>query len=467
MPITVTCTGCGKRLKAKESMAGRKVACPGCGHVLVVGSSDEDAAAFLLGDESTSTSEAASSSESRPRAELSPAETPAHTVPSRKPLVFEKPKTAASDLAKLPPLTTNDPPFWLRHLHWLLVLSLIPLAVSLAQPKEEKDFIQRLNETIDAAPPDVQRNADQVLLRLGEGKGSLEDIFLALPEHRLRGALLPRDSWAHWLFTLGAVLLFLVFLLALSTDGSASAREILPIGLFTATIGILFLVIVQWLAMWSQGMIIIPRSIVGILFYIVKFIGYSYRAALDPDNGFVLSFMGFTLGVGLCEEICKALPLFWHYRRPNEQTWRGAYLWGLASGAGFGLAESITYASDFYNGVQGAGIYVVRNISCVALHALWTGSAAIMIHQKQHLLQADMAWHDLVARSIFLVSVPMVLHGLYDTLLKKEMNALALGVAALSFLYLAFLISRLRGGDDQAAKEQMLREYQRRRKAMA
>jgi hypothetical protein len=39
--------------------------------------------------------------------------------------------------------------------------------------------------------------------------------------------------------------------------------------------------------------------------------------------------------------------------------------------------------------------------------------------------------------------VPMVLHGLYDTLLKKEMNAWALIPALLSFAFLAYQISRL------------------------
>jgi hypothetical protein len=73
-----------------------------------------------------------------------------------------------------------------------------------------------------------------------------------------------------------------------------------------------------------------------------------------------------------------------------------------------------------------------------------------------------MAWHDWLVRSVAVVAVPMVLHGLYDTLLKKEMSAPALGVAAFSFLYLAFQISRLRGVDDQAAHEGMLREYRRR-----
>jgi RsiW-degrading membrane proteinase PrsW (M82 family) len=77
-----------------------------------------------------------------------------------------------------------------------------------------------------------------------------------------------------------------------------------------------------------------------------------------------------------------------------------------------------------------------------------------------------MAWHNWPVRCIAVVAVPMVLHGLYDTLLKKELNALALGVAVLSFLFLAFQISRLRGVDDRAADESMLEEYQRRRNAM-
>jgi RsiW-degrading membrane proteinase PrsW (M82 family) len=158
--------------------------------------------------------------------------------------------------------------------------------------------------------------------------------------------------------------------------------------------------------------------------------------------------------------------LIFKYRQPNDQSWLGAYLWGLASGAGFGLAEGIIYASDFYNGVTGAEAYFVRNISCVALHALWTGSAAITIHRRQHLFQGEMAWHDWLVRSIAVVAVPMTLHGLYDTLLKKEMNALALAVAVFSFGFLAFQISRLRGVDDKEAHEDMLRDYQSRRKAM-
>jgi hypothetical protein len=66
-----------------------------------------------------------------------------------------------------------------------------------------------------------------------------------------------------------------------------------------------------------------------------------------------------------------------------------------------------------------------------------------------------------------MISVPMLLHGLYDTFLKKEMNAAALGIALLSFGFLAFQIYRLHGVDDEEARKHLLRDYKRRRELMA
>jgi RsiW-degrading membrane proteinase PrsW (M82 family) len=73
----------------------------------------------------------------------------------------------------------------------------------------------------------------------------------------------------------------------------------------------------------------------------------------------------------------------------------------------------------------------------------------------------------LVAPVVVYMFVPMILHGLYDTLLKKEMTTWALVVALLSFGYLAVQIYRLHGVDTKAANAEMLREYKRRRKAAA
>ena len=125
------------------------------------------------------------------------------------------------------------------------------------------------------------------------------------------------------------------------------------------------------------------------------------------------------------------------------------------------------YSSGFYNGVSGSSDYMVRFISCVALHAVWTGSVGITINQKQHLLHDDLRWYDYFVRTLVLVAVPMLLHGLYDTFLKKNMRGLALVAAVASFAYLAFQISRLRGSEDETATHEMLEEYKRRRAAIS
>jgi RsiW-degrading membrane proteinase PrsW (M82 family) len=182
--------------------------------------------------------------------------------------------------------------------------------------------------------------------------------------------------------------------------------------------------------------------------------------ALDPEMGFIPSFIGFTLGVGLCEELCKAIPILIYYKIGNKQTWRGAFLWGLASGAGFGVSEGIMYSADFYNGLSGPGIYVVRFVSCVALHAIWSGSVGISVNQRQYLLQQEEEhWIMYVVSVLRMIAIPMVLHGLYDTLLKKELEFLALLVAAASFGYLAWQISRLRTSDDEDERAAYVGQY--------
>jgi RsiW-degrading membrane proteinase PrsW (M82 family) len=164
--------------------------------------------------------------------------------------------------------------------------------------------------------------------------------------------------------------------------------------------------------------------------------------------------------VGLCEEVCKALPLLFYYRIGNQQSWRGAFLWGLASGTGFGVSEAIMYSQDFYNGIAGPSIYVVRFVSCIALHAIWAGSIGISINQRQDLLQEDWdEWWWYVLAVLRLIAVPMVLHGLYDTLLKKEYELLALLTAAASFGYLAWQISHLRHSDDEDERAAYVANY--------
>jgi RsiW-degrading membrane proteinase PrsW (M82 family) len=236
------------------------------------------------------------------------------------------------------------------------------------------------------------------------------------------------------------------------------------LALFTGTVGIALLLGFQIIAEATQGHVIIARNpIIMLLFWIAWLIGFSYRAALDPQSNFFMSLLGFTLGVGLCEEVCKALPLVWHYRRTATLDWRGAFVWGLASGVGFGVAEGIMYAGDFYNGVADGMTYVVRFVSCVALHAIWTASAGLFIWRHQGLLQGEFRWYDYIPRVFLMVLIPMVLHGLYDTFLKKEYDALALVIALASFGWLAWQIETARRQESDEETARLHRELQSQR----
>jgi RsiW-degrading membrane proteinase PrsW (M82 family) len=378
------------------------------------------------------------------------------------------------------PATKSSTPVWLRHLHWCLALAMIPLAVVVVLPGEsEEELIGRLERAVQAAsepeqtespptesPPvtSVAESSDESVFEFDIEEMTLDDVLATLPSQRLDGALLSRNTWWHWGFALLSVAAYMTFFIFLASDGSAKAPHLLGVGLFVATFGILLLVIVQvasGIGLGGSG----PEALIRL---ILTIIGLSYSAALDPESGFFSSFVGFTLGVGLCEEVCKALPVFVYYRFQPKQNWRGAFLWGLAAGAGFGVAEGIFYSQDYYNGIVGLDIYLVRFVSCVALHAVWTGTIGIAINQRQEMLRWELEqWWRMPIGIVLVLAVPMVLHGLYDTMLKKDLDLLALVVAAASFGYLAWTISRLRTSDDEDERAAYVAKYIRSQQAAA
>ena len=99
------------------------------------------------------------------------------------------------------------------------------------------------------------------------------------------------------------------------------------------------------------------------------------------------------------------------------------------------------------------------------------GDAAIIMdadlqHPPEIALKFIEKWRDGIGPILVVIGIPMLLHSLYDTSLKRDMNWLAMIVAAASFGWLAFLSSRLYGTDDVEANRAMLAEYQRRKKAL-
>src|SRR5580704_8997042 len=144
MSISLSCT-CGKVLKAKDEMAGKRAKCPACGAVLrVPGAPAEDKPGYAVAPAAPRTSV---QSFDRDEEEEEP-ELPR----KRRRLLSERELEA-----RYPGYTKPQPASLRQQLHWLLVLALVPLAISLLRhTDEETDLKTRLLRTIEHAPEEVQ-----------------------------------------------------------------------------------------------------------------------------------------------------------------------------------------------------------------------------------------------------------------------------------------------------------------------
>ena len=495
MPQSVICHSCRKTLKAPDKLAGKRVRCPSCQTVVSVPAIPDAGPTPEPGDEAEAPPAVAARAKGKvPRepefdddfdwfqpleqvGDASPLrdddipdldelpELPAPVVrrPKQKrdesdavsPVMFARqqgserdkreqptPRKSRSDsesneIANSHRLTGS----WRDSLHWVLALAMLPLALSIVLPGPSTP--ERLIKVLEENP--------QLQNQL-EGVTSLDELFAVLPGHRFPGAHLERGTLFHWGYAVASAAAFLLLLLAMFPGSQAGAQRLLWTGVITGTVGIVLLLGFQFVAEWTQHFNLRGRSIMVLFFYVVKFIGFSYRCATDGDTGFVLSFMGFTCGVGLCEELCKALPVAIYLGTAQRPDWRAACLVGLASGIGFGVSEGIMYSSDYYNGIAPGLTYLVRFASCVALHAVWASSVALLMFANQDYVPfgtaaGDFEWSDVANFILFYLAIAMVLHGLYDTLLKQDLPLGALAIAAASFGWWAWLLQQQRAAD--------------------
>jgi len=323
-------------------------------------------------------------------------------------------------------------------LYFVFLFGLAPLAYDTIQGKGEST-ITRLEKAIDDLAPEPRSRARRVLEDAKEGRASVSDVLEFLPRKKLKDAWLPRDSDLHY-YLGGVVAIGYMFLLGLCMPrGFTRLPLMLIVAAFTGTFGMTILMVVQLLALSGAGWLLAGPF--GIIIWLV---GISYRMALNPDSPFLPCLLGHTFGVGLCEEIVKALPVFIIFMGRKRLRWHECCALGMASGVGFGIAEGIHFAGEIYNGLCPMDIYFVRFLSCVTLHAVLCGSAALLLHRFQKLTQVRLTLWDGFCRMFILVSIPMVLHGLYDTLLEKEINGLALTVALFCFGWLTLMIETAR-----------------------
>ncbi|HXX93448.1 MAG TPA: PrsW family glutamic-type intramembrane protease [Planctomycetota bacterium] len=404
---------CGAKLNVPLRLAGTLVTCPKCAQAVQVPSSPVPGAGGGSID-------------------LKPIPEPATPDVGAGP---SAPRTGA------PPRTAPPPPpapeGWRKFGRWALAAALLPLIFSSFSKEDEP--MKRLEKMIQEDPGLAQK----IKHLKDHGDSSEDDLFAVLPDHRIEGAHLPRSTMIHWVYALVSAAAFWGFILLVYPMGNSTSKQLWSVGVFTGTIGIFLLLALQWAATFSRGVGIRGGGKLAILILLIQLIGFSYSAALG-DTGFILSMLGFTFGVGLCEELCKTLPLFWHFRSKATLDLRGAVVWGLASGIGFGVSEGITYSSDSYNGITTGGIYVVRFVSCVALHAVWSAASSILLWRRQTEVQGVETWFQWFAPLFKILGVSMVLHALYDTALKKEVEPVAIVTAIASFAWFFWLYERAR-----------------------
>lgn len=338
-------------------------------------------------------------------------------------------------LVKEPPAPVADNKSPWEYAYWLLALAFFPLAISLAQPDD--NIKQRFEKALEDNP-DVKKRLDEEKSRREENWErplTVDEVINAFPGKKLdKQAFLPRDSTTHYLYALISTGVFLGLFFCFFTPGTAKPWQLLLVGLFTGTFGI-------------AGMLIFHGF--GIFTLLVS-VGLQNKEPTLSD--FLATWAGFTFGVGLIEEACKIAPLFVLLLCKKSISWRTAVLWGLASGVGFGVNEGILYSENLYNGIASSMHYVVRFVSCVALHAIWSASAGMSLYHTQDLINQFTEWYEKLVVMLRVLIVVMFLHGLFDALLTREMKAPALMVAAASIIWLGWQIESTRRKEMTAAE---------------
>ncbi len=417
MAISFSCE-CGKRLRTPDDWGGRWVRCTQCKRELLVPLPES-------GDFGI-------------EAEPARAAPPPIAPPVWQPVAYQENLKPRPVITAPPPELDEKERSWRRFVFWLLLLAMVPLAIDAFT--RDRDPFARARQTIEADPQLSETYGGLDDADLDQAIGADEDAFFnALPGNRLQGALLPKSSMVHWGYALIAGIVFLGFVIIALPGMPARPWHLLLAGLFTGTLGVLLLTIIQVFGMFCFCCL-----------------GAMYLAALDPSAPFGASLLGHFLGVGLCEEMIESLPVLWRIYRPDTAGWREACLWGMASGAGFGVSESIFYSSNYYNGVETSSIYVVRFVSLVAFHTMLSGSCAILLLRHQHHLEAEQDYFEWGITFIAIICVPMFLHGLFNTLGKKGYDLSQVALWALSFAWLAYLIHssrRRESGIAQAAAD--------------
>jgi len=175
---------------------------------------------------------------------------------------------------------------------------------------------------------------------------------------------------------------------------------------------------------------------IPLLLFIEKFPLFSFLYAAT-DWGLIPRLIGFVLGVGILEEVCKALPIYFFFLRPAKLSDPLTLaFYGTMSGLGFAISEGVVYSVVYAFGlVQGEidfSAYVLTNtirFVCLPLfHAIWAGISGYFLGL------AAINPSRQVAIIVIGIAIASVLHGLYDTFAGGLLGIVVMGFSILLFV---------------------------------
>ena len=197
---------------------------------------------------------------------------------------------------------------------------------------------------------------------------------------------------------------------------------------------------------------------IPVLLFIQRIPPFSLLYAATGSSDLIYRLIGYVVGVGVLEELCKAVPIYLFMLRSGQlkEPFSSAF-YGAMSGLGFAIAEgglySFTYAVNLVGGnidIKGHMLLItVRFISLPLIHAIWAGIvgyfmglAAINPSRKSAIIFIG-------------ISIAACLHGTYNTF----SNGL-IGLAILAFSILLFVTYLRRSQELIAEMEQAEADYQ-------
>jgi RsiW-degrading membrane proteinase PrsW (M82 family) len=153
--------------------------------------------------------------------------------------------------------------------------------------------------------------------------------------------------------------------------------------------------------------------------------------------GMIPRMIGFVLGVGVLEELCKALPVYLFLLRPGKlKDPLTSAFYGATSGLGFAIAEGATYSLlyrfSLTKGDLDFGAYVIANtirfVSLPLFHAILAG----IVGYFMGLAAINPSRRNAI---IFIgVAIAAALHGFYNTFAGNVLGLLVIGFSILLFV---------------------------------